>query len=175
MQYSLRRSRRARYLRVVVQADGDITVTAPERVSLSTVDSFVRRNDEWIRRALTRVRKNRVIYVSRGDIPRLKREASALVHELVERYARRYGFTYNRITIRAQRARWGSCSKSGNLSFNYKLAALPIEIAAYVVVHEVCHLGELNHSPAFWRLVEREIPHHRELRKRLRQSVFVFT
>lgn len=66
-------------------------------------------------------------------------------------------------------SRWGSASERGNLNFNYKLLFLPLEVADYVIVHELCHLAEFNHSPAFWRLVERACPTHRALRQALRR------
>ncbi len=79
-----------------------------------------------------------------------------------------YGFTYRRITIRNQRTRWGSASRSGNLNFNYRMTFLPPHLSDYVIVHELCHLGEFNHSKKFWDLVARTIPDHRALRKELR-------
>ena len=74
-----------------------------------------------------------------------------------------------RVAIRNQRSRWGSCSKQGNLNFNYKIALLPDALADYIVVHELCHLGEFNHSQAFWDLVAVAVPDHRERRAELRQ------
>lgn len=81
-----------------------------------------------------------------------------------------YNFTYHRITIRNQSSRWGSCSRKGNLSFNYRLALLPPELADYIIVHELCHLGEFNHSKKFWDLVEKTIPNWRILRNNLREQ-----
>ena len=74
-----------------------------------------------------------------------------------------------RISIRAQRSRWGSCSSKKTLSFNSRLAVLPIELVEYVVVHEVCHLLEMNHSPKFWRLVESVLPDFRKRRAALKR------
>lgn len=80
-----------------------------------------------------------------------------------------YGFTYGRVAIRSQRSRWGSCSKKGNLNFNYILAALPPPLMDYVLVHELCHLAVFNHSRAFWALVLEVVPDYRARRTALRR------
>lgn len=79
-----------------------------------------------------------------------------------------YGFIYNRIAIRAARSRWGSCSRKGNLNFNYVIASLPPALMDYVIVHELCHLAVFNHSPAFWEKVSEVLPNYRVLRRELR-------
>jgi predicted metal-dependent hydrolase len=79
------------------------------------------------------------------------------------------GIQYNRITIRSQKTRWGSCSSAGNLNFNIRLADVPEELLDYVIVHELAHRREMNHSTDFWKIVEREIPDWRERRKRLKE------
>jgi len=96
-----------------------------------------------------------------------KEIARKFVHEHVERYAKEHGFTYNRIAIRNSRRSWGSCSELGNLNFHYKIIFLPQELAEYLVVHELCHLREFNHSPRFWAQVEQIIPDYKERKKSL--------
>jgi predicted metal-dependent hydrolase len=83
-------------------------------------------------------------------------------------YEKRYGMVNGKIAIRNQKSRWGSCSKKGNLNFNYKLIFLPPEIRDYVIVHEICHIKEFNHSRNFWGLVGETVPGYRQLRKRLK-------
>lgn len=78
------------------------------------------------------------------------------------------GVSYKRVAIRNQRRRWGSCSSLGNLNFNYKLAFLPCNICDYVIVHELCHLKEMNHGPAFWNEIEKVIPEYRSIIEELR-------
>ena len=80
------------------------------------------------------------------------------------------GVSYGRITVREQKTRWGSCSAKGNLNFNWKLILMPEGILDYLVVHELAHRMEMNHSPAFWRVVEREIPDYRERRMWLKKN-----
>ena len=82
-----------------------------------------------------------------------------LAHELDVSWAR--------LTVRAQRTRWGSCSSRGNISLNWRLVLLPSQLADYVLAHELAHLREMNHSPAFWGLVERVVPDYRERRRAL--------
>ncbi len=99
-----------------------------------------------------------------------KETARKIITDRVIELNQHYGFTYNKIAIRNQMTRWGSCSKRGNLNFNYRIAALPQDLADYVIVHELCHLGEFNHSARFWALVAKVVPNHTELRKQLRKS-----
>ena len=80
-----------------------------------------------------------------------------------------YGFKYNRIAIRDQKTRWGSCSKKGNLNFNYKIALISEKARDYIIVHELCHLSEFNHSRNFWNLVKKTTPDYMEIRKSLRK------
>lgn len=96
----------------------------------------------------------------------------AFVTERAALWAAAYGITYRRIFIKKQKSRWGSCSLAGNLNFNYRLGFLPTKLADYVVVHELCHIQEHNHSPAFWALVARAYPDHKALRRSLRSYRF---
>jgi hypothetical protein len=101
--------------------------------------------------------------------------ARALVHARLAHWNSFYNFRIGRVAIRNQATRWGSCSKKGNLNFNYRIAHLPQPLADYLIVHELCHLGEFNHSPRFHALVARVLPNHRELRRILRSPQFAIS
>lgn len=110
------------------------------------------------------------IFIRRGEggYKRNKDEAWEKVQEKVIYFNGFYKFFVGKITIRNTKSRWGSCSKLGNLSFNYKIAFLPQRLIDYLVVHELCHLKEFNHSKNFWSLVSKTIPHWRALRKEIK-------
>ncbi len=123
------------------------------------------------RRIVRRIRRPRSIFHTHSHRQYLAHREStrALVIERIAHFNTHYKVPVGRIAIRNQRSRWGSCSKKGNLNFNYKLAFLPVELRDYVIVHELCHLREFNHGPNFWYAVAEVIPNHRELNKKLRE------
>ncbi len=110
--------------------------------------------------------RSRKLYAANKEVAR------ALVHERVKyfmaHYGVRHGISVGKIAIRNQKSRWGSCSKKGNLNFNYKLVFLTPEMRDYVIVHEICHIKEFNHGRDFWALVAETIPEWKKLRKALR-------
>jgi predicted metal-dependent hydrolase len=107
--------------------------------------------------------------MSRRDYVKYKETARTLVKNRLAYYNQLYKFKINRVSIKNHKSRWGSCSKKGNLNFNYRLALLPLALADYVVVHELCHLGEFNHSPNFWKLVEKLLPNYKILKNKFKK------
>lgn len=97
-----------------------------------------------------------------------KETARTLIHERVTALNEHYKLPVGKITVRNQKSRWGSCSRKGNLNFNYKLAFLKPEVRDYVIIHEICHIKEFNHGAGFWNLVAEKVPNHKELRKQLK-------
>lgn len=173
--YDIRVSARAQAMRVSVYPDGAVRITVPQRAPQVAIDRFIARYASWIERARAKSRGARVINAEKKLIKEYKKQAEHFARERCAYYAARFGVHFNKIAIRAQKRRWGSCSRKGNLSFNYKIALLPTALAEYVVVHEICHLARFDHSRAFWALVERDIPDHKRLRKELRSLVFRFS
>jgi predicted metal-dependent hydrolase len=99
-----------------------------------------------------------------------KEKARTIAIERLEYFNTFYNYKWGKIAIRNQKTRWGSCSRRGNLNFNYKIALLPARYSDYIIVHELCHLGEFNHSQNFWNLVARTIPDYKEIRGSLRRD-----
>ena len=106
------------------------------------------------------------------EYKKYKLQALVLAQRRLAEFNLFYGYQVNRVSIKNQRTRWGSCSKKGNINFNYRIALLPDRLADYLVVHELCHLGEFNHSQKFWDLVAKTIPDYRLRRKELRAILF---
>jgi len=109
-----------------------------------------------------------IVTMGRNNYFKHKEAALGLAVDRANRYAGIYRCRFNKITIKNQKTRWGSCSKKGNLNFNYRILFLPEETRDYIVVHEICHLKELNHSRKFWALVAQVFPNHKEIRRGLR-------
>jgi len=156
-------------MRISVGVEGQVVVTTPRGVSAVFIEKFVVKHSDWILRHVARARLRTVMRIPRKDVVGLKKKALALAEVRCAYFANLYGFEYKKISVRAQRSRWGSCSTVGNLSFNYKIAVLPPHMADYVVVHEVCHLVQMNHSKKFWDLVKKTIPDYLVIRKELRK------
>lgn len=120
------------------------------------------------RRGRRRVRRG-ILGGFRKEYLKHRETARTLAHERLEFFNANYGFAYKKVAIRNQKSRWGSCSKAGNLNFNYRLILLPPPLVDYVIVHELCHLTEFNHSKNFWALVAQTVPDHVRLQKELKQ------
>ncbi len=97
-----------------------------------------------------------------------KEQARTLVSLRLTHFNQFYNLKLNRVFIKNQKSRWGSCSSKGNLNFNYKIALLPPHLADYIIVHELCHLKEFNHSHAFWDLVAQTMPDWKKRRNELK-------
>ena len=104
-----------------------------------------------------------------------RKKAEEVIHDRLQFFNEHYQFKYNRVTLRNQKTRWGSCSHLKNLNFNWRLIMAPIEVIDYMVVHELCHLKEMNHSKRYWNLVAVTIPNHKTVRKWLRENHYLLT
>lgn len=174
VEYTLQTSERARNLRLTIHQDGTIVVTAPVRLNQDYIDRFIQEKSAWVIKKLDRFKKDPkriIVEGGRNGFARYKDQALLLAQERISHFNAFYQFRHNRITIRNQKSRWGSCSRKGNLNFNYKIALLPRQLADYIIVHELCHLVEFNHSPAFWSQVAKTIPDWQLLRKEVMRTV----
>jgi predicted metal-dependent hydrolase len=132
-------------------------------MSQGEIDRIVAQHAEWIAHERTKQRPRLRLDPAVSEVEG-RRAARELVHMLCDQEAEPLGVRWSRIEVRDQRSRWGSCSTRGTLSFNWRLVLAPFEVLDYVVVHELCHLREPNHSPRFWKLVESRRPEWRQQR-----------
>ncbi len=102
------------------------------------------------------------------DYLKYKQQALALAQKRLEHFNKIYGFKINKINIKNQKTRWGSCSKKGNLNFNYKIVLISERLADYIILHELCHLKEFNHKQKFWNLVGQTMPEYLTIKKELK-------
>lgn len=169
--YNLIRSKR-RSLSLGISEDGMITVRAPERFPAAEADRFVYEHKDWIAARKAEIMRQKELRPVYSDEERARGRARArrIFEEKCRIFSERMGVSYGRISIREQKSRWGSCSTQGNLNFNWKLALMPEEIQDYLAVHELAHRIEMNHSPRFWAVVERQIPDYRERRAWLKKN-----
>ena len=167
----LRKYKQSRRIRIIIARDGRVTVTLPTLVPFRAAEEFVRSKESWIvlrRLEITAAEDTLLLAGSKASYRANIEAARQLVQDGLSRFSAIYPFPFGTVSIRNQRSRWGSCSRQGNLSFNYRVVFLPPRLAEYVIVHELCHLKEFNHSPRFWELVSQAVPEYRECRKRLR-------
>ena len=169
IQYELIRSDR-KTIAIQIKPDGSVVVRCPRRMKTEEVRLFVESKSDWITKHLKGRGPSAQEKLTEQEIARLREQTRCLVTQRVRHYAPLVGVTYNQITIRMQHTRWGSCSSKGNLNFNGLLALVPPEILDYVVVHELCHRKELNHSERFWNEVAKILPDHKERRKWLKEN-----
>ena len=171
--YTLIRSRR-RSLGIEIR-DGELLVRAPMRASVREIEAFLLLKRDWILSHLSRAEQEQRAAENAGILTEeerknLIREAKMRIPERVAYYADLAGVTYGRISIRCQKARWGSCSSKGNLNFNCLLMLTPPEVIDSVVVHELCHRKEMNHSRRFYEEVLRLYPDYRKWNAWLRKN-----
>lgn len=172
--YIIKTVRRSRRLRLAVHHDGRVAITKPYFLSKAVAEVFLRSKAEWVKAKLEHFKNMPAPLVrphNRQDYLKHKEEARALIINRLEQFNRFYNFKYQRISIRDQKTRWGSCSRAGNLNFSYRLLGLTPEAADYIIVHELCHLREMNHSVRFWALVSKTVPDYERLRRELRGKV----
>jgi predicted metal-dependent hydrolase len=207
--YTVRRSARAKHIRITINAHSGVVVTFPSRMrSYVNPDEFLREKQDWVLRHLPKagildrasadlengsaihlhgrqyaldIERDGVVRplvqtlpgrlkvvlprAHRGQVKEVVRtwmrsRADVVIRRETERLAAEIGVRYRRLTIRDQRTKWGSCSRAGNLSFNWRLILFPPSVLRYVIVHELCHLKQFNHSPRFWQMVERHDPRY---------------
>lgn len=161
-------------LAIQINPDLSVTVRAPMYAPQSDIERILREKEGWIQKHIEKIREQEAKrketqgesveseYLTNEEIKKLADKALQHIPKRVSYFAKQIDVTYGKITIRNQKTRWGSCSSKGNLNFNCQLMLAPPEIIDYVVVHELCHRKEMNHSKNFWREVEKILPDYKK-------------
>ncbi len=166
--YTVIRSSR-RTVSIQITPDGQVLVRCPNRMPAQAVEAFVREKSGWIKKHMEKkAEQPKATPFTDAQLKALAAQTKALLQDRLPLFARKIGVTYQRVTVRRQRTRWGSCSSKGNLNFNCLLTLVPPDVFDYVVVHELCHRKEMNHSAQFWAEVEKQLPHYKTCRKWLK-------
>ncbi len=162
---------------IEVRPDLRVIVRAPKRASNREIMKFVEQKQDWIAKHLAymqiryeETRRVKEKQFTDDDIRKMKDEAKRVIPDRVKYYAGIMGVTFGKITIKNQKTRWGSCSSKGNLNFNCLLMLTPDKVRDYVVIHELCHLKQMNHSKMFWAEVEKVMPDYKVYRQWLSQN-----
>lgn len=168
MDYRIIRSKR-RTISLCITPEGALEVRCPQTMTVRQIEDFVKSKEGWIKKH-QRPPVSQADRLTKEQLAALKKAAEKWFPERVAFFAPRLGVTYGNITLRSQHTRWGSCSGKGNLSFNCLLMLAPEAVRDYVVVHELCHRREMNHSKAFWQLVESAFPGAGDCRRWLKEN-----
>ena len=166
------RSRR-KTLSIEISADGTLIARAPMRMKNDDIISFAESREKWINEHMQKIKRTAVQecdMLTPAELRECAERAARIIPQRAAYYAPLIGVTYGLITIRCQKTRWGSCSTAGNLNFNCLLALAPPEVLDSVVVHELCHRKEMNHSPRFYAEVLRVFPEYDKWHSWLREN-----
>ena len=164
---------------IQVWQDQTVKVRVPRSMPEEAVRQMIKRKEPWIREQLEKMKRlqeqeqaaeQNIERFTGAELQNLAEQALKVIPERTAYYAPIVGVTYGRITIRCQKTRWGSCNSKGNLNFNCLLMLAPPEVLDYVVVHELCHRKEMNHSKTFWKEVEKVLPDYRKAVRWLKEN-----
>lgn len=172
MEYELKRRRGMRSIRISVHPGGRVLVSAGMMRSIGEIERFLEQKKTWVKQAVEKMKPAGESLLHKHDpaeFRAMKQRALEMILARLAFFNQMYQQSWKRVCIKQHRRLWGSCSRRGNLNFNYKLVFLPPDVADYVIVHELCHLIHFNHSKRFWNEVARAVPDYPQKRKRLRQ------
>lgn len=168
--YTIKTNSRAKKLILKVTPAGAVSLTVPSGTSALVYETFLKSHSSWLHTQLSKVEQvTKPRMVQRKQYLEAKTAVLKLSKARLAHFNQHYKFAYNRITVRDQYTRWGSCSNTGTLSFNYRIIYLEESLQDYIFVHELCHLKEMNHSQDFWDLVGQTIPNYKYLRRKLKR------
>jgi len=165
------RSKRARHLNISIRPFTGVRVAVPNGLSFKKAEEFVHAKESWIKKHQDRMRQFEIehVAISRNSIDIDRAKAKRKLANKLRHLSERYGFAYNKVFIRNQRTRWGSCSHKNNISLNMKLVRLPDELMDYVILHELVHTRFKNHSNDFWTELDRLVGNAKNMDNRLKE------
>lgn len=174
MDIEVRRSNR-KTIALEVTTQAKVIVRAPLWMPESEIQKLVNDKSSWIEKNVRKIQEQKSINnsfdkLSKNELRVLAKHARAVIIPKVEYYAQRIGVSYGRVAIRSQKTRWGSCSAKGNLNFNCLLMFAPERVLDYVIIHELCHRKQMNHSMKFWLEVENMMPDYKKQKKWLKDN-----
>lgn len=169
MEYKVIKENRKKLV-MTVEKDGTVIIKAPDCTPNKIIENFYRTNIDWIEKRKEEHRKNALCGTppTQREIKELKKQAAQTLSAMTEKYADKIGVQYKSIKITSAKKRWGSCKKDGCLCYSYRTMLLPEKCREYVVVHELCHLKEFNHSPCFYKQIEKILPDYKEREKAIK-------
>lgn len=158
-----------------IKNDLRVIVRAPINTPNSRIEEFLKEKSKWLEKNLLEMSKRienrkQMPVLTEEDIKKARKLAKKIIPKKVSEFAKIIGVNFGRISIRLQKTKWGSCTAKGNLNFNCLLVFCPEEVLNYVIIHELCHVKQLNHSKAFWREVEKHCKNYKELQKWLKKE-----
>jgi predicted metal-dependent hydrolase len=168
--YYIQKRKGQKRLILSVRAGGKVFVTIPKWTPFCAAEMFVKGKKIWIKNAILKINFSKRDVIDDGHYKKYKEEARSFIKKRLIVLNKNYGFVYNRISIRKNSTRWGSCSSLSNLNFDYRILFLEPELQDYLLVHELCHLKEMNHSEKFWKLVKKRIPDYKKSRATLKKK-----
>ena len=154
--------------------NGKIIVHAPHFILPKTILAFIKKHNSWIERKLKQFKSREKSLLDKKNINLYKKRAKNYIIKRVEQIGLKNNFNYKNIKITSAKTRWGSCTSKKNLNFSYRLILVPMKIIDYVIVHELCHLREMNHSKKFWREVGQIMPDYKKHDKWLKDNSHKF-
>jgi len=161
------RSNRAKHLNISVKAPAKVRVAVPRDISFEKAKNFTHSKIRWISKQLFKIQHGSKIHLF--DKPVDKQAAKEFLEGRIKELADKFGFVYNKVTIRNQKTRWGSCSGKNNINLNMKLMNIPNHLIDYVILHELVHTKVKNHSPLFWGALDIFVGNAKSIDKELKK------
>ncbi len=164
-------------LSIEIRADGHLIIRAPEKMSYSEIERFINKKSDWIENTLNKYKPSEDDTFQRftaDEINNFKKKAEEMIPSKVKKYAGLLNVKYNKISIKSPKTRWGSCSSAGNLNFNCLIVLFPDRVIDSIIVHELCHRKEMNHSNRFYNEILSVFPDYFECDKWLKENGYKY-